>query len=188
MPIPFETELLPQAQWAEPIIELRQDQEVFPYSLAATIAYHGLDSIGGVVLGFRLLQAALQNSSHTQPVERQSISILSAFPGAGARDAFEYLSRCVSQQRFQCDTSLSHPKAQKGFEGCFYFKITLAGEVLELSPIEGQPPETFFSAGRQAFKSEASDAERLLWRQEKIQLANTLLGLPANQCIRLLKS
>ena len=187
MPNPFEGELLPQAQWAEPVIQMRQDRDIFPYSLTATIAYHGLDSIGGVVLGFRLLQAALKNSSGSLAVDRQSISVISAFPGAGARDAFEYLSRCVSQQRFQCDTSLKHPRAQAGFEGCFYFKIKVADEVFELAPVEGQPPESFFSAGRQAFQDNAGESERLLWRQEKIQLANTLLSLPADQCIRLLE-
>jgi hypothetical protein len=183
-----ESELLPQAEWADPVIEMRQGQDIFPYTLSATIAFHGLESIGGVVLGFRLIQAALQNSTQQQLIDRQTLNILSAFPGPGARDAFEYLSRCVSQQRFQCDTALNHPQAQKGFEGCFYFRITVADEVFELAPVAGQPPESFFAAGRRAFQTDASNADRLLWRQEKIKLANTLLALPANQCVRLLES
>lgn len=176
--------LLPEAQWIDPVMTLREGADSMDYHLRAAIAYHGMDSIGGVVLGFRILQHAIDLYEGEEIPQRGDIHITTAFPGGGAKDSFEYLVRAVSQARYHCDTALSHPDAQLGFSGCFYFRVQIGDVVYELSPIPGQPPETFFTAGSRAFELAHDHSAQRHWRNEKIRLANTLLMLPAAQCIR----
>ncbi len=175
--------LIPQSEWVAPNICLFEDDDPIHISLAGAIQYHGLKSIGGLVLGFRLVQRAIETAAGTIPVQRDSISIYTAFSGRGTQDAFEYTCRALRDNRYCCDTSLHHPAAQPGPRGQFLFTMRLNDQSLTLTPAEGYPPSSFFKADRNARNN---DEAALEWRTEKIKFANTLLKLTPEECIRVL--
>ena len=175
--------LIPEFEWAAPELKLYEDDDQITLNLAGAISYHGLVSIGGLVLGFRLIQRAIELTSGDIPVQRDGISIYTAFRGRGAQDAFEYTCRAIRDHRYCCDISLHHPAVQSGLRGQYLFTIRVNDQSLTLTPAEGYPPASFFTADR---KSRESAEDALNWRNEKISFANALLRMSPEQCIRAL--
>ncbi|MEF1231520.1 hypothetical protein QTO02_29320, partial [Vibrio fortis] len=101
--------LIPKSDWASPDLFLYEGEDKLHLSLEGAIQYSGLNSIGGVVLGFRMIQHAVQLAAGDQSLQRDGISIYTAFPGRGAQDAFEYTCRALRDRRYCCDTTLHHP-------------------------------------------------------------------------------
>lgn len=175
--------LMPESEWVAPELCLFEGDDPINLSLTGAIQYHGLASIGGLVLGFRLVQRAIEIAAGDGPVQRDGISIYTAFPGNGARDAFEYTCRALRDNRYCCDTSLHHPAAQSGPHGQFLFTLRVNNQSLTLTPAEGYPSASFFEANRKSGTSPEAD---LNWRNARIDLANSLLQLTPEQCIRVL--
>lgn len=175
--------LIPKSEWVEPDLYLYEGDDAIQLTLAGAIQYHGLSSIGGLVLGFRLVQQAVALAAGSLPVQRKGISIYTAFPGSGVRDALEYTCRVVRDHRYCCDNTLHHPAAQLGIRGQYLFSIRLNEQTLTFAPKEGYPPASFFAAQR---KSKESIEDALNWRNEKITLANQLLKTKPEDCIRVL--
>lgn len=175
--------LIPESDWAAPELCLYEGDDPIRLSLNGAIQYHGLSSIGGLVLGFRLIQRAVEIAAGHIPVQRNRISVYTAFPGNGARDAFEYTCRALRDNRYCCDNSLHHPAVQTGPHGQFLFTLRLNNQSLLLTPAEGYPSADFFEAER---KSGTSPEAALNWRNARIELANTLLKMTPEQCIRVL--
>jgi hypothetical protein len=63
------------------------------------LKYHGRSAIGGVAHGFKVMERALPLLVGGGLPERAGIVIDSAFGGAGARDAFEMVTRAVLPAR-----------------------------------------------------------------------------------------
>ncbi|WP_087018444.1 hypothetical protein [Thaumasiovibrio subtropicus] len=177
------THLTPESDWAEPTFFLYEGNDKLALNLASAIQYSGIGSVGGLVLGFRLVQYAVKIAAGNEPLQRNGISIYTAFPGRGTQDAFEYTCRALRDKRYCCDTTLHHPAAQTGQRGQFLFTLRVNEQSMVLTPADGLPTREYFDADRQ---SSQSDAAALRWREEKIAFANTLLSLPPEQCLRVL--
>jgi len=178
------TQLLPSSQWIEPEICVIDGDQLTTFHIQDCFNFHGYDAVGGVVLGFRLLQTVQRFLNQGQPLNRRSVSLYTAFPGLGARDVFELVTRMCSENRFVLDTSVEHPVALKGVAGAFYFKFGYQDKFVELSPIEGAPSADFIATGK-ASKDPGASVELIEhWTDLKHQLANTLLQHTADQVIR----
>ncbi len=178
------TTLISSNQWLNPEISVTDGNRLTTFHIQDCLNFHGYDAVGGVVLGFRLLQAVQQHLNQGQPLDRRALSLYTAFPGLGARDVFELITRMCSENRFELDLGISHPVALKGVAGAFYFKFSYQGGSVELSPIEGAPSADFIAIGK-ASKDPNATAELLeRWVGLKYDLANTLLQHTADQVIR----
>ncbi|EFP96645.1 hypothetical protein [Vibrio caribbeanicus] len=175
--------LIPKTDWASPDLILYEGEDKLRLTLEGAIQYSGLSSVGGVVLGFRMIQYAVQLAAGEQSLQRDGISIYTAFPGRGAQDAFEYTCRAIRDSRYCCDTTLHHPGAQSGQRGQFLFTIRLNEQSMVMTPTNGLPRQSYFESYRQAQDSRQAEGA---WRDEKIQFANSLLSLPPEQCLRVL--
>ena len=175
--------LIPKSDWAAPDLFLYEGEDKLRLSLEGAIQFSGLNSIGGVVLGFRMIQYAVQLAAGDQSLQRDGISVYTAFPGRGAQDAFEYTCRALRDKRYCCDTTLHHPGAQTGQRGQFLFTIRLNEQSMVMTPANGLPRKSYFEADRH---SQDSREAALKWRDEKINFANTLLSLPPEECLRVL--
>ncbi|CAV18938.1 Conserved hypothetical protein [Vibrio atlanticus] len=175
--------LIPKSDWASPDLFLYEGEDKLHLSLEGAIQYSGLNSIGGVVLGFRMIQHAVQLAAGEQSLQRDGISVYTAFPGRGAQDAFEYTCRALRDRRYCCDTTLHHPAAQTGQRGQFLFTLRLNEQSMVMTPADGLPRKSYFEADRHA--QEGREAA-LRWRDEKINFANTLLSLSPEECLRVL--
>ncbi|MFD2176207.1 hypothetical protein [Veronia pacifica] len=175
--------LLPRSDWASPELYLYEDEYRLKLDLECAIQFSGINSIGGLVLGFRLVQYAVELSAGNGPLQRDGISIYTSFPGRGTQDAFEYTCRAISEKRYCCDTTLHHPAAQSGQRGQFLFTVRANEQSMVMTPADGMPQRSYFDADRQS-KDSAESAKR--WRDEKLIFANNLLSLPPEKCLRVL--
>src|SRR4029450_8532349 len=70
------------------------------------LRYHGGHSPAGVAMAFKVMQRSFAMLSPDGPPERRSIIVRTSFRGPGARDAFEAVTRAVSDGRYIVDRTL----------------------------------------------------------------------------------
>lgn len=178
--------LRPCGEWIAPAITVLENGRPLTFSLQTAFDYHGWDAVGGVVLGFRLLQRAIAELCPEGLPERRRFEVFTNFPGLGVRDTFELVTRMVTGGRFTLDASFTDPRTPEGVTGGVYFRFTLDGKSVELAPVEGQPDERFIRCGRASKKPGATAEELREWKEVKQALADLLLGLTHEQAIRTL--
>ncbi len=95
------------------------------FSFEDMLNYHGGGSPGGVAHAFKVLERGLPLLDTAGCVERREIIIETAFSGPGARDAFELVTRAVTERRFILDPSLArtaHGRARERFVFCLRYR------------------------------------------------------------------
>jgi hypothetical protein len=160
-------------------LKVRDGGDVQLIGFEDMVKYHGRLNIGGVALAFKVLEHAFGRLSPHEVPQRDQISIFTAFPGTGAIDGFEMVTRAVTQGRFELDENYDAPKALPGVSGCFYFRITYRGRTLAVTPRAGLIPERFFELGRKRKAGKASPEEIVEFQGMKEALADALLSLKA---------
>ncbi|EGT3611607.1 hypothetical protein FAP59_18670 [Morganella morganii] len=179
--------LIPVAKWVMPTLSVADDHQLFSFSIQNAFNYHGYNAVGGVVLGFRLLQRAISLlTPQDEPLQCRELSLFTAFPGMGARDCFELVTRMVSENRFILDVNFDQTEAQQGLAGRFYFEFSYRGKKVSLAPVAGQPTTEFLKMGRASKQPDATPEVQRQWMSAKYQLANTLLTVSPMDAIRVL--
>lgn len=143
---------------AERIVVLEADREI-SFSFADMLDYHGGGSPGGVAHAFKVMQRGLPLLEADGPVQRRAILIETAFGGPGARDAFELVTRAVSEARFRLDPSLTRPEYGRARER-FVFRLGCQDRAVTLTLREGFVTDEFIDLTRQ--DSLGLDEERRL--------------------------
>ena len=113
-------------------IEVIDHGTLLRVSFADCVAYHGRTSIGGLALGYRLLQHAFARLSPGTAPDRDSISVFTAFPGPGLRDALELVTRVVTRGAYKADPAADVP-GPAGVTGRMYFEVEIGGRRLRLA-------------------------------------------------------
>lgn len=181
--------LIDSSQWVEPTLVVADEGQRIEFHIQDAFNYHGYDAVGGVVLGFRLLQKAIAmftGGDDKTLLLRRQITLFTAFPGLGARDCFELVTRMVTEKHMTVDTAFSDTTAQAGVAGRFYFAFSYQGQRVQLAPVEGYPVPEFIALGKASKLPGFNAQQRQAWRRAKYQLANTLLGARADTVIRVL--
>jgi hypothetical protein len=145
------------------------------FTLDDLMRYHGAASPGGVAHAFKVLERALPLLSPDEPPERRQIAIRTAFGGPGARDAFELVTRAVTEGRYLVDPELARPQRGRAMER-FVFELTHRGRRVTLTVREGFVTDEFIDLARAEARSE--DEERRLDRL-KLEMAEHVMGAPA---------
>ena len=142
------------------------------------LKYHGRSSIAGVAYGFKAMQRAFPLLAGGSPPERYDIKIQSAFDGAGARDAFEMVTRAVTGDRYRLAPELAPADTPHGPEGQFFFRFEYTGCGVDLKLRAGLVTDEFVQLARRGAGTPA-EAERLVWLKQ--DMADRLLGLAAQE-------
>ncbi len=121
--------------------------ERIAFSFADLMAYHGPGSPGGVAHAFKVMERALPLLSPDGPPERRAIEVATAFGGPGARDAFELVTRAVTDGRYRVDTRLARPERGWTRER-FVFHLRYRGREVVLGVREGFVSEEFVTLAR----------------------------------------
>jgi hypothetical protein len=140
------------------IVVLDGGREV-SFSFAAMLSYHGGGSPGGVAHAFKVLERALPLLNPAGLVERRQILIKTAFGGPGARDAFELVTRAVSDQRFILAPSLARPELGRARER-FVFRLHYGDRAITLTLREGFVTDAFIDLARREGRT-AQEEDRL---------------------------
>jgi len=147
------------------------------------VKYHGRTSIGGAALGFRLMQRAFADLSPDGPPDREAISVRTAFPGPGLRDAIELITRAVTRDAYFVDHTMGPPSAPEAVIGRFWFEVTINGGTRAYVTPEGAVGPEFISIGRTSKQRPLTAAEDAHWTELKEALAKTLMSLSPDHVI-----
>ena len=145
-------------------------------SFADLLKYHGRSSIAGVAHAFKAMERAFPLLSPGEPPERYDIAVESGFPGGGARDAFEMVTRAVTGDRYRLASEPEGAEAPEAPGGRFFFRLGYRGTVVDLVLRAGLVPEEFLQL---ACREAPTPAEAARAQQLKEEMAERLLSLPA---------
>ena len=140
------------------------------------LKYHGRSSIAGVAHAFKAMERAFPLLSPGEPPERYDITVESGFPGGGARDAFEMVTRAVTGDRYRLTSAPAGTEAPEAPGGHFFFRLGYRGTVVDLTARAGLVPEDFVEV---ACREAPTPAEAARARQLKEEMAERLLSLRA---------
>ena len=142
------------------------------------LTYHGRSSIAGAAHAFKAMERALPLLSPGHPPERYDITVESGFPGGGARDAFEMVTRAVTGDRYRVSSAPAGIDAPEAPGGHFYFRLGYRGRTVDLVARAGLVPGEFLQL---ACGDDPTPAEAVRAAQLKEEMAARLLGLPAEE-------
>lgn len=96
----------------------------------------------GAAVAFRALQQAGRCFSQPTLWERRQLTVTSAHPGPGVRDAVEYVTRCVSRGRYHLTQPEQAGQCHKGMQ--FAWWVSNGIKTVSVQLREGFVPEDFF--------------------------------------------
>jgi len=140
------------------------------------IRYHGRESVGGLALGFKVLERGLPLLSPDGPVERREVTVATAFDGPGARDAFEMVVRAVTGERYSVVPDLAGPGAPEAPQGHFVFRLGLGDAATDLVLRPGFVGDDFVALVRKGPEGEAEEEQLVAMKED---LAARVLARPA---------
>ncbi len=142
------------------------------------LKYHGRSSIAGLAHAFKAMERAFPLLSPGEPPERADITVESGFPGGGARDAFEMVTRAVTGDRYRLTPVPAGVDAPEAPGGHFFFRLGYRGKVVDLVARPGLVPDEFVGV---ACREAPTPTEAARARQLKEEMAERLLSLPADE-------
>lgn len=161
-----------------PKIAIKDRQDIIEIGFDDLLKYHGKSFIGGVAHGLKAMQRAFQVLSPVQPPERYDIYITTAFPGPGARDALEMVTRAVTGNRYVFDELSAPPGTIESPKGRYFFRFSYRGASVDVTLRPGIVREEFIALARKGAETNEERA-RLDWL--KRDMAERLLALPADE-------
>ena len=145
------------------------------FSFEDMLDYHGPHSPGGVAHAFKVLERALAVLSPEGTAQRREISVRTAFGGPGARDAFELVTRAVTDGRYEIDPALARPELG-GERERFVFCLSYRDRELTLVLREGYVSAEFIDLAR---KEDLTEKEERRLAALKLEMADRLTAAPA---------
>ena len=156
-------------------IEVVDQGRRIAFSFEDILDYHGPRSPGGAALAFKALERALPLLEPDGLCERRELVVETAFGGPGARDAFELVTRAVSDDRYRVDPALARPERGRALER-FVFRIGLRERQVTLLLRPGFVTDEFIDLARTEQRS-AVQEQRL--DALKLALAARVMARPA---------
>ena len=157
---------------------VRDQGQSIAISFDDLLKYHGRSSIAGVAHAFKAMERAFPLLSPGEPPERYDVTVESGFPGGGAGDAFEMVTRAVTGERYQLTSEPAPAEAPEAPGGHFYFRLGYRERLVDLVLRPGLVPDDFLEV---ACKEGPTAAEADRAQQLKEEMAVRLLGLPADE-------
>ncbi|MCR6636670.1 hypothetical protein [Devosia sp.] len=147
------------------------------YTYAELMHYHGFGFPGGVAHAFKVMERALPLLANGEVPERREIAIRTPFKGPGARDAFEMVTRSLTEGRYMVNPELAQPERGETLKG-YVFILSYRGTDVRLRIRDGIVRDEFIALGRKPDRT-AEEDHRLEWLKQ--DMADRLLSLPADE-------
>jgi len=104
------------------IIEIKNGDDTVSIHYDCLRQYHQDTNYAMLAITFKGLQGAMKMFPKGIP-RRKNIKILSAHPGTGVRDAFEFATRAVTNNQFTLDCTLPYANYNPHKQMGYYFEI-----------------------------------------------------------------
>ncbi|HEX3394966.1 MAG TPA: FmdE family protein [Acidimicrobiales bacterium] len=160
-----------------PTLVVRDGGQAISISFDDLLKYHGRSSIAGLAHAFKAMERGFPLLAAGLPPERYDITVESGFPGGGARDAFEMVTRAVTGDRYLLAVE-SRPGVPEAPGGHFFFRLRYRGTAVELVLRGGLVPQEFLDV---ACKEGPNPAEAHCAQQLKEQIAERILSMPPDE-------
>jgi hypothetical protein len=131
------------------LITVRDLGRTVGFSFEEMLRYSGPASPGGVAHAFKVMERAFPLLDPSAPPERREITVTTAFGGPGARDAFELVTRAVTDGRYAVDPELARPDRGRALER-FVFRLGYRGSTVTLAVRDGFVTDEFIDLARTA--------------------------------------
>lgn len=139
--------------------------------------YHGPAFPGGVAHAFKVMERALPLLGDDGPPERREITVETAFRGPGARDAFELVTRAVTEDRYHVDPALERTERGTTLER-YVFRLRYRGRSVTVQLRDGFVVDEFIALARMATRTAAEERRLAVLKQE---MADRLMAGPASE-------
>lgn len=145
------------------------------YTFADLMKYHGPGFPGGVAHAFKVMERALPLLDPDGPLERREITMETSFKGPGARDAFEMVTRAVTENRYVVDPALERSERGRTLER-YVFRLSYRGRTVTLIIREGYVMDEFIELARKEGRTAEEESRLAVLKQE---MADRLMASPA---------
>ena len=159
------------------MLEVVERGAVLRFSFEDVLRFHGGHSPGGAAIAYQVLARALPELG---ACERRAIVVETAFGGPGARDAFELVTRAVSDGRYRVVDELARPERGRVLER-FAWRLACGDRAVALVLCEGFVDEEFVDLARA--QRDAAQEARLT--ELKRALAERVMARPAGEVVEL---
>ncbi|QRM33024.1 hypothetical protein [Microvirga sp. VF16] len=159
------------------LITVLESGVAISFSFNDLLKYHGPHYPGGVAHALKVMELAFPLLDGGKLIERREIRITTPFPGPGARDAFEMVTRAVTDGRFTVDPMLSQTHRGDVLKG-YYFSLSYRDRAIAVLIKPGHVREDFIALGQKADRTPDEEAHLVLLKNEMTQ---RLLALPASE-------
>ena len=168
---------------SEPLIQVRDQQDILSFSFDDLVKYHGRFNIGGAAMAFRMLAAGFARLSPDVAPERKQISFKSGLgeKGNGVIDAVEMVTRAKTRSCLTLEQTWLADKpgpATPDGLGKYYFELSVDGNQLGFELRSGLIQAEFIELTCKLHAETITEHEQQRLRQIKEYLALTILAAP----------
>lgn len=156
-------------------IEVHDHGRTAAFSFEEMLRYSGPGSPGGVALGCKVMERAFGLLEPDGLVERREVIVDTPFGGPGARDAFELVTRSLTDGRYRVDPGLERPERGHILR-TFGFRVAYRGRAASLLLRAGFVSDEFV---RLAQSPDRSAEEEQRFTTMKQALADRLMATAA---------
>jgi hypothetical protein len=153
-------------------IDVLDGGRLLQFSFADLMRYHGPGYPGGVAHAFSVMRRAWPLLDPAGRPARREIRLQTAFPGPGARDAFELVTRAVTEDRYVVRPQMERPELGR-VRARYVFRWSYRDRTVTLRIREGFVTEEFITLARTPDRSAAQEAHLVVLKQE---MADRLLA------------
>jgi hypothetical protein len=164
-----------------PSLDVADGGAVLSFTFGDLRRYHGPGSPAGVAIAFKVLELGLPLLAAGAPPARREIAIRTAFGGPGARDAFELVTRAVSEGRYVVDPGLARPARGRLLER-FVFTLAHRERTATLLLRDGFVVDEFIDLARTDPRTAQQEARLDVLKRE---LAERVMATPAAEVLEL---
>lgn len=158
-------------------VQVIDQGELLTYRFGDLMRYHGPLFPGGVAHAFKVLERALPLLATGGPPERRAIRVVTAFRGPGARDAFELVTRAVTEDRYVVDAALERPDRGITLER-YVFRLVCRDRTVTLLLRDGIVRDEFIELSRAPERTAEQESRLTVLKRE---MADRLLSRPATE-------
>ncbi|MEM8663091.1 MAG: hypothetical protein AAGF49_03075 [Pseudomonadota bacterium] len=169
------------------VLRIADPDRTLEFTFDDLVKFHGTRSICGLTVGYKVLQRAFQAlGAPRTPLRREAISVATAFPGPGARDAFECVTRVVSGERYRVEKVAPNEQIAEAAFGAYYFSVTHGDETVTLGVRPGVVRDEFLALRRKEKGGHASGEELARFRELQWELSNRIRDEAPERVVNLL--
>ncbi len=137
--------------------------------------YHGPSFPGGVAHAFKVMERTFPLLAADGRPERREVTVHTAFRGPGARDAFELVTRAVTEGRYHVEPALERTDRGTTLER-YVFRLRCRDRTVTVQLREGFVVDEFIVLARQVTRTAAEERRLAVLKQE---MADRLMARPA---------